>query len=157
MRPLMPVSALMLAALLCLSCKDSTPVAVLPDGSKYEAARTACVDRINAFRASENLKPLARWSGSEECADGEAMSDAGSGQAHGAFGTCGEWAQDECPGWGSVQSTVQGCLQSMWDERLTPGGQQGHYKNMSNTKYTQVACGFFETAGGKVWALQNFK
>jgi hypothetical protein len=127
------------------------------DTAKYAQARSDCVDRINAFRATENLPALAPWTGSEACADGEARSDSETGKAHGAFGTCGEWAQDECPGWNSVQSTVDGCLQSMWDERLHPEGQQGHYINMSNKKYTTVACGFYETANGKVWALQNFK
>jgi hypothetical protein len=131
-----------------------------PDGGKAvgtDSARIACVDRINAFRATESLPPLARWTGAEDCSDGEAKSDANSGKAHGAFGTCKEMAQNECPGWGSVQSTITGCLQSMWDERLKPSGEQGHYRNMRNTKYTQVACGFHETAEGKVWALQNFR
>lgn len=130
------------------------------DGSglpKYEKERAACVDRINAFRATEGLAPLQRWTGPEACADLEAKSDSETGKAHGAFGTCKEWAQDECPGWGSVQATLDGCLQSMWDERLNPGGQQGHYQNMSNKTYTQVSCGFYETPDGKVWALQNFK
>ncbi len=45
----------------------------------------------------------------------------------------------------------------MWDERLNPGGEQGHYQHMSNKNYTQVACGFYTTPTGKVWALQNFK
>ncbi|MDQ3000823.1 MAG: CAP domain-containing protein [Fibrobacterota bacterium] len=98
-----------------------------------------------------------RWTESETCADGQAKSDSESGKAHGAFGDCQEWAQNECPGWGSVQSTIDGCLQSMWDERLKPGGEQGHYKNISSSKYTRVACGFSETPKGKVWALQNFK
>ncbi len=146
-----------LSALGLLSCDPAGSEATLPDPSKYASFRTACVDKINAFRATEGLPALARWTDSEGCADGEAKADSESGKAHGAFGTCTEWAQDECPGWGSVQSTVDGCLQSMWDEKNNPGGQQGHYKNMSNTKYTMVACGFYETPGGKVWALQNFK
>jgi hypothetical protein len=127
------------------------------DGSAYESLRVQCVDRINAFRATEGLTALQRWSGAEACSDGEAKSDSETGKAHGAFGTCGEWAQDECPGWPSAQSTVEGCLKSMWDEKNNPGGQQGHYKNMSSKSYTQVACGFYQTPGGKVWALQNFK
>jgi len=122
-----------------------------------DSARSACVDRINAFRATESLPPLKRWIEAEDCSDGEAKSDAASGDAHGAFGTCKEWAQNECPGWGSVESTITGCLQSMWDERLKPGGEQGHYKNMTNAKYTMVACGFAESMTGKVWAVQNFK
>ena len=78
-----------------------------------DSARVACVDRINAFRATESLPPLKRWTEAEDCSDGEAKSDGISGKAHGAFGTCNEWAQNECPAWGSVQSTITGCLQSM--------------------------------------------
>jgi hypothetical protein len=124
---------------------------------RYEKERAACVDRINAFRATEGIAPLQRWTAEEDCVDLQAKSDSETGQAHGAFGNCHENAQDECPGWNSVQSTVDGCLQSMWDERLDPTGQQGHYRNMSNTRATQVACGFYETPDGKVWAVQNFR
>jgi hypothetical protein len=146
-------------AFLILGCKDASVTASTPppDGSKYDSFRTACVDRINAFRATESLPPLARWTAADSCSDAEAKSDSETGKAHGAFGSCKEWAQNECPGWGSVQSTVDGCLQSMWDERLKPSGEQGHYKNMTNVKYTQVTCGFYETPAGQVWALQNFK
>ncbi len=144
-----------LVTLPLVSCNPSGDSA--DTGGKYAASRAECVNRINAFRATENLPALAQWIDAEGCSDGEARSDSETGKAHGAFGTCKEWAQDECPGWGSVQSTVTDCLQSMWDERLNPGGQQGHYKNMSNKSYTQVACGYYETPAGKVWALQNFK
>ena len=140
---------------LFLSCNP--PGGPSGSGPDYSSARAECVDRINAFRATESLPPLARWTSAEACSDGEAQSDSETGKAHGAFGDCKEWAQDECPGWGSVQSTVTDCLQSMWDEKNNPGGQQGHYKNMSNKSYTQVACGFYVTPAGKVWALQNFK
>ncbi len=66
-----------------------------------------------------------------------------------------EFAQDECPGWpGPADATmVTSCLKAMWAEG--PGG--GHYENMKNAKYTQVACGFYTSSGGKVWAVQNFK
>ena len=33
----------------------------------------------------------------------------------------------------------------------------GHYINMSSTKYSAVACGFYQTPGGKFWAVQDFK
>jgi hypothetical protein len=154
-------ASLWMPALLLLSgCEpaDSGTDGV-PSGSRsqYDSLRVQCVDRINAFRATEGLPALQRWTDAETCSDGEAKSDSESGKAHGAFGTCGEWAQDECPGWPSAQSTVTSCLQSMWNEKDIPGGQQGHYKNMSNKSYTQVACGFYQAPGGKVWALQNFK
>jgi hypothetical protein len=98
---------------------------------------------------------LTRWTAEESCTDEQAKSDASSGAAHGAFGKCMERAQDECPGWpGPADATmVQGCLKAMWGEG--PGG--GHYENMKNAHYTQVSCGFYTNAGGKVWAVQNFK
>ena len=43
------------------------------------------------------------------------------------------------------------------DERLDPGGEQGHYRNMSSTSYTRVACGFYEMADGDIWASMNFR
>lgn len=124
---------------------------------RYEKERAACVSRINAFRATEGKPPMQRWTAAESCSDLEAKSDSETGTPHGAFGDCKEWAQNECPGWGSVQDAVDGCLQSMWDERLNPGGEQGHYRSMASDKYTMVACGFYETPGGKVWALQNYR
>src|SRR5687767_10278131 len=54
----------------------------------FEKERAACVDRINAFRATEGHPPLRRWTEAEACSDGEAESDAASGNAHGAFGRC---------------------------------------------------------------------
>jgi hypothetical protein len=123
----------------------------------YEKERAACVERINAFRATEGLPPLRRWVGAESCSDLQAKSDSETGQAHGAFGDCGERAQNECPGWRSVPSIVEGCLQAMWDERLDPAGEQGHYRNMSSARHGEVACGFYETPQGRVWALQNFR
>jgi hypothetical protein len=123
----------------------------------YAADRQACVDRINGFRATVGLPPLSRWAEQEGCTDTEAASDSQTGQAHGKFGACKESAQNECPGWGSVDDTIQDCLQSMWDEGPgEPYSEHGHYINMSSPDYTKVACGFHETANGKVWAIQNF-
>ena len=125
------------------------------DGS----AAQLCVDTINQHRASIGLGPLERWADAEGCSDGEAASDAQTGQAHGAFGQCQEFAQNECPGWpGPAESMIAGCLQMMWDEG--PGEDfeaHGHYINMSNTGYTKVACGFAATAEGSVWSVQNFR
>jgi hypothetical protein len=124
----------------------------------YAQARQDCVDRINAFRATENKPPYERWTSAEACTDGQAQSDSMTGNAHGAFGDCNERAQNECPGWRSVNQIIQGCLQDMWDEGPgEPFSEHGHYINMSNTNYTMVACGFFETSGGQVWAIQNFR
>jgi hypothetical protein len=99
-----------------------------------------------------------RWTDAEPCADSEAEKDSISGTPHSASGQCDEWAQNECPGWGSLDQIVDGCLQMMWDEG--PGADfntHGHYINMSNPDYTRAACGFFVTSQGDVWAVQDFR
>jgi hypothetical protein len=128
-------------------------------GSGDSSPEQLCVDTINQYRATLNLPAYARWSAEESCADGQALSDSASGTAHGAFGTCGEVAQDECPGWpGPPSSMITGCLQQMWAEGPGPFDQgHGHYDNMSNSSYTQVACGFYILPDGSVWATQDFK
>ena len=104
------------------------------------------------------LPPLARWFDAEVCSDGEAMMDGASGTPHGAFGQCGEFAQNECPGWpGPPEQLLDGCLAQMWAEGPgEPFSEHGHYINMSSTEYTKVACGFAEV-GGSIWAVQNFQ
>jgi hypothetical protein len=127
-------------------------------GRALDAQSDACVDRINGFRATLGLPPLDRWDDAETCADGQAKADSESGVYHSAFGQCEESAQNECPGWGSYDEIVEGCLQMMWDEG--PGDDysaHGHYINMSNEAYTEVACGFYTTPDGAVWAVQDFR
>jgi uncharacterized protein YkwD len=122
-------------------------------GSGSSAAQT-CVDTINKYRASLGLPPYARWSDAESCTAGEAQKDAASMQAHSAFPSCNEFAQNECPGWpGPPESMITQCLELMWMEG--PGG--GHYDNMTSKTYTQVSCGFAVQADGSVWATQDFK
>ncbi|WP_437795251.1 CAP domain-containing protein [Sorangium sp. So ce693] len=122
-------------------------------------AAQLCVDTINEHRATLGLPPLARWVEAESCSDEEAESDGNTGEFHGAFGTCDENAQNECPGWGGPpDSMIVPCLQLMWDEG--PGEdfeKHGHYINMSSTRYTKVACGFHTFPDGSVWAVQNFR
>ena len=123
-----------------------------------------CVARINQFRCEcQHLPPLMRWTAGEACADMMAQYDHDhAGMAHAAFraGICnGGYGQNECPGWPSVDSTVSGCLQQMWDEG--PGDfygppAHGHYINMSSTSFSGVACGFYSGSGG-VFAVQNFQ
>jgi len=128
------------------------------DGIPYQDLRERCVQRINEYRATEGLPPYQRWKGGEECADEEARLDSLSGTAHGAFPMCGESAQNECPGWPSLDSTVEGCLDMMWAEGPgEPFSEHGHYLNMSSTSFTEVACGFHVTPSGSVWAVQNFR
>ena len=120
--------------------------------------RQLCVDLINGYRATVGAAPYARWTSAETCADGQAQSDsvtyAQTGKPHGAFGRCGESAQDECPGWGGPPATaIKGCLDMMWKEG--PGG--GHYDNMSSTSRKRAACGFYILPSGSVWAVQDFQ
>lgn len=140
-----------LAALVALasSCSDDDP---------YASYRTRCVDRINAYRATLDLPPYERWRSGESCADGEARHDSRTGIAHDAFPRCGERAQNECPDWSSLEDVVTRCLEMMWNEGPgEPFSEHGHYINMSSTSYTEVACGFYETSSGSVWAIQNFR
>jgi len=126
-------------------------------GDKYESYRQQCFDQINQYRATLGLSPYTRWTDKEACADGEAKSDSQTGKPHGAFPSCGESAQNECPGYPSLSSTVTTCLAQMWAEG--PGADfqaHGHYINMSSTKYSKVACGFYESPNG-VWAVQDFQ
>jgi hypothetical protein len=125
--------------------------------SPYAAAHQDCVDRINAFRATENKPALTRWTEGEACANDQARRDALSGVGHANFGDCGEFAQNTCPNWRDLDSVIQGCLQGMWDEGPGPYNEgHGHYLNMSSTQYTQVACGFHQGSDG-IWASQNFR
>lgn len=123
-----------------------------------DSVQQLCVDTINAYRATLGLPPYARWSSAEPCADGQAASDGAANTPHGAFGACGEWAQNECPGWnGSEEQVTTDCLAMMWAEG--PGAdfnRHGHYLNMSSTRYTEVACGYATVRGG-LWAVQDFR
>ncbi|WP_155798598.1 CAP domain-containing protein, partial [Sorangium cellulosum] len=122
-------------------------------------AAQLCVDTINKHRATLGLPPLGRWTDAESCSDEECESDGNTNTPHGAFGACKERAQNECPGWpGPPQSMIASCLQLMWDEG--PGedfNKHGHYINMSNPEFTEVACGFHTFPDGSVWAVQNFR
>jgi hypothetical protein len=131
---------------------------VVVDAGSIDASRQACVDRINALRATLSLAPLQRWTANETCADAQAKSDSETGTAHGAFSSCPNMAQNECPNYKSIQSTLTSCIDAMWAEG--PGADynaHGHYINMTNTKYTMVTCGFYTTPAGKVWMVQDFK
>ncbi len=129
-----------------------------PTGDPDEAATKLCFDTINMYRGTLGLPPYQRWTDAETCSDGEAQSDGQSGTPHGAFGMCGEFAQNECPGWpGPPEAMIEGCLAQMWAEG--PGDDfqmHGHYINMSSEAYTEVACGF-AIVNGEVWAVQNFR
>ena len=104
------------------------------------------------------MPPLARRVDLEGCADGEAAADAASGAAHGAFGRCGEGAQNECPGYRDAPAEAVGiCLDAMFAEGPgQPYSEHGHYLNMTSREYGAVACGFAVAADGSLWVVQNF-
>jgi hypothetical protein len=124
-----------------------------PSSDPYDAARAFCAQRINEYRATLGLPALARTQAAESCVDQQAQYDSSRGSAHGAFAACGEFAQNECPGWGgSLNAALPGCLDAMWAEG--PGG--GHYENMASSAYGYVACGIFQSANGW-WIVQDFR
>ena len=135
-----------------------TPTPTVQDNEASLASiRQQCVDKINQYRSTIGLPPLAHYSLGDSCADSEAYSDSQSGIAHGAFGSCGEWAQNECPGWPSLSSICNNCLQDMWNEGLgEPYSVHGHYINMANNAYTAVSVGFSKTSGSNIWAVFDF-
>jgi uncharacterized protein YkwD len=145
------------------ACKPTSP----NTGDMY----ADCVARVNQFRACVCLPPLPRWTAGEACADQDSQYDSQQNSAHAGFiaGICASGnAQDECPGWSgsTAEKVIDGCLQMMFDEGPPPtatcSGQcytdHGHYINMTGTKYKNgVACGFYTTSSGSIWAAQNFQ
>ncbi|MGC4065248.1 MAG: hypothetical protein QM784_11490 [Polyangiaceae bacterium] len=125
------------------------------------APEASCVEVINKYRSEMGQAPLTRWTDGELCARNEAEEDATTNTAHGAFGTCGEMAQNSCPGWGSVDAVLGGCLLDMYCEGPSSSGKwdtdHGHHMNMVNSGYSQVACGFHQMSDGQYWVNINFK
>lgn len=150
-------------------------------GDAHEQYHAACVDKVNALRATKGLPALARWKEAEACVDAQAADDAKTGTAHGAWISgnydCNGKGQNECPGWGA--EGIESCLDSMWSEKDQAGcsgcdacadaydpncpncdfyGQAtgevcGHYVNLSAKYVTRVACGFSDEGG---WDAINF-
>lgn len=121
-----------------------------------------CVNRINQFRwECQCLPPLDRWMEGEACATMHAEYDANGAGPHGGFRdricSPGGRGQNECPGYRSNDQVIGLCLQQMWDEGPgEPFSEHGHYINMTNPAHSRVACGFYTTGDGRVWAVQNF-
>jgi hypothetical protein len=135
----------------------------LPDAGGGEVGNSVqdlCVAEVNRYRATLGLPPLARWTAAEVCTEGEAKTDSQTKEAHSAFGACKEFGQCECPDWpGPPEAIVKNCLKSMWNEgpENGDGKQHGHYIIMSSRNYKSVACGFYQMANGRYWAIQNYK
>jgi hypothetical protein len=144
-----------------LACKLSPPATT---GDIYQD----CVDRINQFLTQCACLPaLTRRKDGEACANQMAEYDAAQNSAHaGVTAKICEpgGAQNECPGYSSNNQVIGLCMQQMWDEGPPPTSsctgacyqEHGHFINMTDDGVTKVACGFYTTAGGKVWAVQNF-
>lgn len=144
-----------------LACKLSPP----PTTGDLEQD---CVDRINQFLTQCACLPaLARRNDGEACAAQMAEYDAAQNTAHAGFEAkiCQpSGSQNECPGYSSNTQVIGLCMQQMWDEGPPPTSsctgtcyeQHGHFINMTDPSVTKVACGFYTTAAGKVWAVQNF-
>ncbi|MEM7138759.1 MAG: hypothetical protein AAF500_19435 [Myxococcota bacterium] len=149
-------------------CAGGPLAAPIPDCSPTPVPDTGnphadCVARINQFRAEcQCLPALVRWTEAEACADGNAEYDSINGP-HASFEdqpcATGARGQNECPGWGSTDAVIDGCLDVMWAEGPEDGDPDtvnGHYENMASESYWRVACGFYTTPSGEVWGVQNF-
>ena len=137
--------------------------------------RQACLDKINEYRATENLGPLTLAPEEKQtCTDKEAAEDLAENKAHGHFGNCGEFAQNSGPNfntsWRKTAIEVSDSyLKMMWEDEkaLVTSGERdpkkdedypyiGHYLNMKGN-YKTVACGIALTADGKKgWFNVNF-
>lgn len=136
---------------------QSPQLPTFPSPSSADPAQQ-CVNNVNERRATQGLPPLQRWVQSEPCAADQAREGAATGQPHGAFGRCTEQGQNVCPAWaGPADRMIAPCIQSMWNEG--PGADfaaHGHYLNLSSTRFTRVACGFYTAPSGQVSLVQDF-
>ena len=74
---------------------------------------------------------------------------AGCARGGGSFGSSRVIATYE-----DVRDELFDCLQSMWDEGITPG-QKGHWETMRNPNFEVAHCGFAFTASGRLMATQD--
>jgi hypothetical protein len=110
-------------------------VAAVMSGDGFEASRMACVNKINALRASDTAVKLAPYAlmdnaALDACLDMQASNDQSKQSPHYSFihndplciwGFPSTAAQDECgAGYGTAPPGIEHCLQDMWDESLRP-------------------------------------
>ena len=137
--------------------------------------RQACLDKINEYRATENLGPLTLAPEEKQtCTDKQAGDDLAENKAHGHFQACGEWAQNSGPNFSTswrktATEATDAFLKMMWEDEkaLVTSGERdpdkkedysyiGHYLNMKGN-YKTVACGISLTEDGKKgWLNINF-
>lgn len=161
-----------------VSSSSEAPVSsssVANSSSSEENWRETCLDIINAYRATEDLAPLALANEEKQaCTDTQAGYDLSENSAHGHFGICGENAQNTGPNVRMNASKTYGdyaemYLKMMWEDEkaLVTSGKAdpakdsdyqkiGHYLNMKGN-YKSVACGFAVSSSGKTgWLNINF-
>ena len=158
------------------SSSAKTPASSAASNSFFsENWRQACLDKINEYRATENLPPLSLAPEEKQtCTDKQAGDDLAENKAHGHFQACGEWAQNSGPNfntsWRKTAIEVSDAyLKMMWEDEkaLVSSGERdpkkdedypyiGHYLNMKGN-YKTVACGIALTEDGKKgWFNVNF-
>ena len=159
------------------SSSEKASVSSSSTGNSFfsENWRQACLDKINEYRATENLEPLTLAPEEKQtCTDKQAGDDLASNKAHGHFGDCGEGAQNSGPNfntsWRKTAVEVSDAyLKMMWEDEkaLVTSGERdpnkdedypyiGHYLNMKGN-YKTVACGITLSEDGKKgWFNVNF-
>jgi hypothetical protein len=105
------------------------------DSDGFGASRIACINKINALRATNTavtLQPytLQDTSTLDTCVNTQASTDQSMNTAHYSFnndapsckwGSAMGFAQNECAqGYGTTPSAIEHCIQDMWDESLKP-------------------------------------
>ena len=157
------------------SSSSKTPESSASNSFFSDDWRQKCLDKINEYRATENLDPLTLAPEEKQtCTDNQAAADLESNKAHGHFGDCGEGAQNSGPNfntsWRKTAVEVSDAyLKMMWEDEkaLVTSGERdpnkdedysyiGHYLNMKGN-YKTVACGIALTEDGKKgWFNVNF-
>ena len=157
------------------SSSSKTPESSASNSFFSENWRQKCLDKINEYRATENLDPLTLAPEEKQtCTDKQAADDLASNKAHGHFGDCGEGAQNSGPNfntsWRKTAVEVSDSyLKMMWEDEkaLVTSGERdpdkkedysyiGHYLNMKGD-YKTVACGIaLSDDGKKGWLNINF-
>jgi hypothetical protein len=139
-----------------------------PTAEEIEQARVACVAKINEFRKTLKLAALERDKANEGCTDKQAQKDQKANKAHENAEMCrstsAKYAQNTCPGYGSLADANGVCLQMMFDEGPPPTARctgkcdeaHGHYIHITSKDFKKVSCGFSINDKGEVWANHNF-
>ena len=157
------------------SSSSKTPESSASNSFFSDDWRQKCLDKINEYRATENLDPLTLAPEEKQtCTDKQAADDLASNKAHGHFGDCGEGAQNSGPNfntsWRKTAVEVSDSyLKMMWEDEkaLVTSGERdpekkedysyiGHYLNMKGD-YKTAACGIaLSDDGKKGWLNINF-